>query len=47
MLPNLTDNARIIHVSSLLGALSFHPAHTIKKYSDPNITLEDIEKGAN
>lgn len=47
ILPYLTDDVRIINISSLLGALKFHPEQTIKKYSNPDITLEEIIDGAN
>jgi len=42
--PLLSPNARVVMVTSGLGQLSAQPTSLIKRLSDPNLSLRDIER---
>lgn len=42
--PLLAPNARVVMVTSGLGRISSQPASLIKRLSDPNLSLDDIER---
>lgn len=44
--PLLAPNARVVMVTSGLGRISSQPASLIKRLSDPNLSLDDIERVA-
>jgi NAD(P)-dependent dehydrogenase (short-subunit alcohol dehydrogenase family) len=44
LVPLLAQNARVVMVTSGLGQLSAQPARIIKRLSDPNLSLAEIER---
>jgi NAD(P)-dependent dehydrogenase (short-subunit alcohol dehydrogenase family) len=42
LLPHLSDTAKVVNLSSFYGALRYHPESTQRKFSDPNISKQDI-----
>src|SRR5262249_45489571 len=45
--PLLTENARVVMVTSGLGRLSSQPASLVKRLTDPKLSLADLESLAN
>ena len=41
----LSENGRVVNVSSKMGGLMLHPQITQLKFNDPNLKLGDIEEG--
>jgi NAD(P)-dependent dehydrogenase (short-subunit alcohol dehydrogenase family) len=46
LLPYLSSEAKVVSLSSKLGAIKYQPEHTQKKFSSENITKEDILSAA-
>lgn len=46
LLPFLSPTCRVVNISSLLGALKFHPPNTQARYSNPSLQKQDILEGA-
>lgn len=45
LLPYLSDSARVVNVSSLLGGLRLHPQHTQLRFDRADLKEEDIYEG--
>ena len=45
LLPHLSDNCRVVNVSSTLAGLSKHPEHTALRFRNPQLKEQDIFDG--